>query len=115
MCLLTCPRLWWGSSLPVHRYLVFASDVSECWSTYGGLVMTYSGVNPVPTGISLSGFTVPENSPAGFTIGTFSMSDVFGDTAASWVVGGGNFALSGRWCGIDVLGGGRWAVGGLWC
>ncbi len=116
-----------GSVAPVHRYLVFVTDSTSCWSRYSGLVMTYAGMNPAPTGISLTAFTVPENSPAGFTIGTFAMSDVFGDTAAFWVVGGGNFALSGTCsvvgvgtsvlvCGVWVAGCGVWHVvcGMLW-
>ncbi len=83
--------------MPVSRYLVFATDYSISWPSMGGLVMTYSGYvgNPRPTGITLTVFTVPENSPVGFIIGILAMVDVLDDTAASWVIYGGNFALSG--------------------
>ncbi len=76
---------------------MFATDVSICYSTYAGLAVSWSGTNPPPTGITNTGLTVPENSPAGFVITTLSIVDVMGDSAASWTLNSGNVALSGTW------------------
>jgi hypothetical protein len=51
--------------------LVFQTDDSVIRT---GFTFNYASTNPAPTGITPTSFSVPENSPAGFVIGTFSVT-----------------------------------------
>ncbi len=54
--------------------LVFQTDNS---GVYTGFTLNYAASNPAPTSITPTSFSVPENSPAGFTIGTFTVTGRF--------------------------------------
>ncbi len=51
--------------------LVFQTDSSDIWT---GFTLNYAASNPAPTSITPTSFSVPENSPTGFTIGTFTVT-----------------------------------------
>jgi hypothetical protein len=73
--------------------VVFISDVSI---EYSGFYVDYTAVNPRPTGIWLAGaWSVPENSPVGYSLGLFSLQDCCSDTSLSWTLSG-SFALAGN-------------------
>ncbi len=86
------------------RCLVLTSDSSSSYPTYAGLNISWTSSNPRPSGISITGTSIPENSVVGAVVGNLTMADLYGDTVSSWSITGGNFALSGkfRWGWTEV-------------
>jgi len=62
------------------------------------LTINVANVNEAPTGITLTGVTVPENSPGGTVVGQLSATDFDpGDTSTFSLIGntGGHFEIIG--------------------